>query len=309
MTEKELIQQLKTLKSIKPNKEWAILCKQEIIGTQTPNIRPAEEPTGDAAISPASSLRGALLGDAAIPRLTRVSQSLSDILSNAFFKPAFATIACFGLVFTIFGFAQGALPGDALYPAKKITEKVQLNLAAEQEKPDMQIAMTNKKMQELNQVVQANLGKNLAPAIQEVEQSAQETAKTLVKLTESVKVVSVPTNADTTEKGQEQTKYVLTDTTKIKETLAQIQEIKSVKQEVETHGVIVEMPELDEALSGCYEVLKDDEAVCREYVEERIQTMETQILLEEQETLLLELKELYAQEQYQQAFEKLLLEQ
>jgi hypothetical protein len=152
MTEKELIQQLKTLKSVKPGKEWAILCKQEIIGHQTPSPVIAREP------SPFYQRGGAT---EAISWFKQVSQPLSDMLSNAFFKPAFATIACFGLVFSIFGYAQGTLPGDAFYPAKKITEKLQLNLAAENEKPNIQIAMTNKKIQELNQVVQANLGKNL----------------------------------------------------------------------------------------------------------------------------------------------------
>ena len=280
MTEKELIQQLKTLKSIKPSKEWAILRKQKIIG-----IQPAEAKNQSLLIARASQ------------RFTQATQPISDMLSNAFFKPAFATIACFGLVFSIFGYAQSALPGDALYPAKKITEKLQFNLVAENEKPNAQVAITNKKIQELNQVVQANLGKNLAPAIQEVEQSAQETAKTLVKLTESVKVINVPAN--TGEVGQEQTAYVLTDTNKIKETLAQIQKIESIKQEVETHGVIVETPELDAAIADCYKTL----------VEMEIEAMETQILTEQQEALLLEIQELVAQEQYQQAFEKLLLGQ
>ncbi|MCK4355435.1 hypothetical protein KAW43_03790 [Candidatus Parcubacteria bacterium] len=265
MTDQELIKQLKQLKKIKPNREWVILCKQEILGAQSQKQVPAEtEKSAFAAIS--------------------------NIFSNVFFKPAFATIACFGLIFTVFGVAQSALPGDLLYPAKKITEKVQLNLASEQEKPKAQIAMTNKKFQELNQVVQANLGRNLAPAIQEVEQSAQETAKTLEKLVESVKVIDIP----------EETVFVNADTSKVKEIVAQMQEIEQTKQEVEkTLGVIVETPELDEAISDCYKTL----------VEQEMQRMASQILTEDQETTLTEIQALYEQEQYQQAWEHFLLNQ
>lgn len=303
MTDKELIQQLKTLKAIKPNKDWAIFCKQEIIGNQTP-----------APVIHRETCRAT----AAISCLTRAPQFLSDLISSAFFKPAFAFITCFGLILSVFGYAQGTLPGDALYPAKKITEKLRLDLASEQQKPNIQIAMTNQKIQELNQVVQANLGRNLAPAIQEVEQSAQETAKTLEKLTESVKInrtaniaarpadiadiAETQTDLTETEVGQEQTAYVRADsadTAKIKETLAKIQEIESAKQVVETHGVIVETPELDQAVDNCYKTL----------VEMEIQAMETQILTEEQQVFLVEIQELFTQEQYLQAFEKLLLGQ
>jgi hypothetical protein len=66
-----------------------------------------------------------------------------------------------------------------------------------------------------------------------------------------------------------------------------------------THGVIVETPELDQAVNNCYKAL----------VEMEIETMETQILTEEQKAVLAEIQELFAQEQYQQAFEKLLLGQ
>jgi hypothetical protein len=294
MTEKELIKQFKILKNIKPSKEWAILCKQKITGTQAKEEQIKEQVPGETKKSIFALTK---------ERIEGVSETISNMTPSFRFKPAFATIACFGLILSVFGVSQSALPGDPLYPAKKITEKIQFNLASEQEKPDMQIAMTNKKMQELNQVVQANLGKNLAPAIQEVEQSAQETAKTLEKLTESVKVTEVADTLeqiDAEEVGQPETKYVLTDTAKIKETLAQIQEIESAKQEIQkTHSVIVETPELDEALDNCYKTL----------VEMEIQAMESQTLLEEQEALLQEIQELMELEQYQQAFEKLLIGQ
>jgi hypothetical protein len=289
MTDQELIKQLKTLKNIKPSKEWAILCKQEITGIQAKEEQIKEQVPGETQKSIFAIAR---------ERIEGVSETISNMSPVFKFKPAFATIACFGLVLSVFGVAQGALPGDPLYPAKKITEKIQFNLASEQEKPDMQIAMTSKKMQELNQVVQANLGKNLAPAIQEVEQSAQETAKTLEKLTKSVKVMNVP--AETAEKGQAETAFVQIDTEKIKETLAQIQEIKSAKLVVEDAlGAKVATPELDEAVTDCYKTL----------VEMEIQAMESQTLLEEQEALLFEIQELYAQKQYQQAFEKFLIGQ
>ena len=75
MTDQELIKQLKTLKNIKPSKEWAILCKQEIIGVQTKEQEPipgeAEESYPYVSESKNSMF-----------------SSISDILSNAFFKPA-----------------------------------------------------------------------------------------------------------------------------------------------------------------------------------------------------------------------------
>lgn len=334
MTDKELIQQLKTLKNIKPNKDWAVFLKQEI--TENKDFCLETHCAEQSKVLPVRTF------------LSEISEFLSNIGSSALFKPSFAVIACCGLFLSVFGFAQSALPGDLFYPAKKITEKIEINLAGAQEKPNVQIAMTNKKIKELNQVVQANLGKNLAPAIQEVEQSAQETAKTIEKLTESVKIAKETAkkdhqdiarnnnnlegigqqqdsqnSRDSNEQIDEQisspeqraeqaeqarqieqnkdkeTAFVKIDTEQIKQTLASIQEINTIKQEVETMGVIVETPELDKAIDDCYKTLAEVE----------IEAMENQTLTEEQEALLSEIQELMTQEQFQQAFEKLLLGQ
>lgn len=131
MTEKELIGKLQELRQIKPRKDWVVLTKNQILG---------------------ESARG------------QASVSFFPI-----WKPALVTVTAFGILFGIFAFAQNALPGDILYPIKKIAEKSQAAFVSEKEKPIIQLELVNKRLEELNKIAENNQLKNLPPALTELK--------------------------------------------------------------------------------------------------------------------------------------------
>ena len=248
MLEKDLIKKIKELKQIKPKQEWVISCKEEIIG-KSPTTK------------------------------ERFSAAISDVFYvfnyRQILKPALATALFAGFLIGVFTMAQNTLPGDFLYSAKKITEQIKLSFTSEQEKPKVQLAITNKKLQELTEVAEANLGKNLAPAIEEVKHSIAEAAKNLPQPKE------------------------IEDAVKIKQEITKLSEST---QEIKTYGVITD--DIDKEL-GVLE--KNYEENLQPIVEREIQNLENQTLTEAQEELLSEAKVYLEDGSYSQALEKIWL--
>jgi hypothetical protein len=146
MTENELIAKIRELRQIKPDKDWVVLTKSQILGED--------------------------------------SVTQHRVLSNIFFpplRPVYAGLVVIFILFGLFGFAQNSLPGDLLYPIKKIVEKSQAVFVSEKELPKYNLEIANKRLEELNQIAQTNQAKKLAPAVNEVQASISETAKNLVK--------------------------------------------------------------------------------------------------------------------------------
>ena len=100
MTEAELIKKIKTLKEIKPRKDWVVLTKTQILGNV--EVRP-------------------------------------QLFLFPFFKPAYAGLFLFLLLIGLAEFSQGALPGDPLYSLKRITEKAQSVFVSKEEQPKLQL--------------------------------------------------------------------------------------------------------------------------------------------------------------------------
>ena len=130
MTEAELIKKIKTLKEIKPRKDWVVLTKTQILGNV--EVRP-------------------------------------QLFLFPFFKPAYAGLFLFLLLIGLAEFSQGALPGDPLYSLKRISERTQSVFVSKEEQPKLQLELTNKRLEELNKVAEANQVKRLAPALNEFE--------------------------------------------------------------------------------------------------------------------------------------------
>jgi len=106
MTQAEIIKQLQGLKEIKPNQDWVVLTKSQILRTEKPVFSPF------AIFSPAKVYSCA---------------GMVFVL----------------LLVGIFGFAQNSLPGDFLYSIKKITERSQAVFISESEKPNFQLKLTS----------------------------------------------------------------------------------------------------------------------------------------------------------------------
>jgi len=143
MTEKELIAKIKQLRQIKPEKEWVVLTKEKILGSE-PKIR----------------------------WLGLFDYQLRPILAGALMAL---------IIFGLFSVSQNSLPGDILYPLKKISEKGQAIFVSKSEEPKVKLEWVNKRLAELKEVALKNQTKKLATALRETENALAEAAKDLVK--------------------------------------------------------------------------------------------------------------------------------
>jgi len=239
MTEKQLIGKIRKLRQIEPRKNWVVLTKRRILG---------EPPT-----------MGSLILDTlnVFPRL---------ILQ---YKLAFATLMLIGVLAGTFGFAQNSLPGDFLFPLKKITERGRAIFISKTEEPKMELEFANKRLEELVQIAQTNQVKKLAPAIGEFQASVSTAAQKLAKIKES---------ETTSQVG--------------KAVVEEIKKLKENKKKVESLGV--EVGDTEEKIEG----------VMCQLVEREIENLGT--LMEEQQLLLKEAQEYLAEGKCSLAFEKIL---
>ena len=179
MTEKELIGEIRKLRQIRPSQDWVSLTKIQILGDVEVKPQPFYFP---------------------------------------FFKPAYAGLIVV-VLFGLFGFAQNSLPGDILYPIKKITEKSQAVFVSEKELPKYNLEIANKRLDELNEIAQTNQVKKLASAISEFQTNMSEAAKSLAKV-----------------KGQDVEKIVA-QTKKLEENKQIVEEVLATKIETEEFDI------------------------------------------------------------------------
>lgn len=143
MTEKELIAQIKGLRQIKPSKDWVVLTKKNI------------------------------LGDECLSR-----RSFLDVFRFRFvFAPLLAVLILVGL----FGSAQYSLPGNLLYYVKRAAEKSRAVFVSAEAKPQYELVMANKRLEELNKIAENNKVKNIAPALNEFQKTKAVAKKSVFK--------------------------------------------------------------------------------------------------------------------------------
>lgn len=125
MTEQELIQKIKELKNIQPSQEWLDLTRRNLIH-QT-SLRTKEPQIG---------------------------------LFN-WLKPLQPIALAICLVLILIGgpwllvkASQASLPGEALYPIKKMTENLQTQTASEETKAQLQVEFANRRLEELNKITE-----------------------------------------------------------------------------------------------------------------------------------------------------------
>ncbi len=99
-----------------------------------------------------------------------------------FFKPVYAGLFCLLFLIGLFEVSQDSLPGESLYYLKKITEKSQVFLSSEAEKPSLSLAQANKRLEELDTIARKNEVQKLAPAIDEFQSKVSEAAKSLSRV-------------------------------------------------------------------------------------------------------------------------------
>ena len=229
MTEAELIKKIKTLKEIKPRKDWVVLTKTQILGNV--EVRP-------------------------------------QLFLFPFFKPAYAGLFLFLLLIGLAEFSQGALPGDPLYSLKRITEKAQSVFVSKEEQPKLQLELTNKRLEELNKVAEANQVKRLAPALNEFETTKIAAKKEVV-------------NSIKNKSGKEATKVAKDIASKLNEVNENEKKVYATLNIESTGGV--------------------EQTAEKAVVEILIKDAKNSTLTEEQKTDLVKVEEYYKMEDYQEA--------
>ena len=165
ITQEQLIEQLKTLKEIEPRKEWALLLKSQILAEQK-------------AIPVSVKIKKTI--PVPFPEKKAKSIGIMDILSSVFFqrKLAYAFTVVLFLIVGVFGFAINTVPGDLLFPVKKITEQSQAALTG-QTSLKQEVATLNSRINDLAQVAKDGRTDNIPSAISEINTKASELAKNL----------------------------------------------------------------------------------------------------------------------------------
>jgi len=237
MTDRDLIKKLQILKDIKPRKDWVVLTKTQILGEQREQFS--------------------------------LIESLRLFFQFKLAKPAFASLIAVFLLFGLFAFAQNSLPGDFLYPIKKIAERGQAVFVSKIDKPQASLNLANKRLEELTKIAETNQVKKLAPAINEFQASVSEAAKNLSRM-----------------------EATSSDPAAIKKMVEGTKELGGKIQEVKSLGVVIGEEEFDE-LQGVSDKLE---------VELLISDLEKRTLwTEEQKEILNQMKELVGEGKYSEA--------
>lgn len=237
MFENDIIEKIKTLKQIKPRGEWVVLTKTKIL---------EEEPKG-------GELFSAIFG----------------------WKPLLAGALSLAILIGVFVASQNSLPGDSLYPVKKISERGRVLLVSKEEKPKMNLELANKRLRELTKIAEKDgekVPKKLASAVNEFQASVAEAAKNLTE-------IEVSTSSDPVT---------------IKKIVEETKKLEENKAKVEALGVEV----------GAIEALNEAMA---QLVAREIEELERRVLTGAQEQTLAEIKQDYDAKDFSQALEKILL--
>jgi len=264
MREKEVINRLRELRQIKPNRDWVIFTKTQI------------------------------LGESEKRHLTLIS--IIPALRTLFLKPAYAGLVFVFILIGLFGtftLAQRSLPGDPLYPIKRITERTQAVFVPEEEKPQFSLELTNRRLEELTKVVETGRVRNLAPAINEFQASVVKGAKNLAKI-----------------------EPVGPEPVAVKRVIEAVDQAKEIKERAKKIGEKVEevkplgMPIGEEELRKLEETSRKLELrALISVLENIISVLEDRILIltEKEKEILNQLKELVEEERYLEALELYLI--
>jgi len=233
MNDKQLINQIQLLGDIKPRQDWVVSIKSQILQDEV-------EP----------------------------SVSVIQVFSRMFLqlRPAFVSLVVLFVIIGTFGFVENSLPGDLLYPVKKVTEQGQAKfLVSEQDIVHYQLEMANKRLEELTQIAEVNQVKKLAPAIAAFQANVAEAADNLMK-------------------GKD---------LNIKEIVAETQKLEENKAKVQALGIVIgETEDFDNAM--------------KQLVEREIEGIEGQFLGENQDQVLTQIREDYEAGNYSRALERIL---
>ena len=147
MTEKELIVKIKELRQIKPREDWVLFTKKELFKNESGR-----------------------------KWLSVFKPEVNFIFRH---RPAFATLVILLVLTGVFGFVQNSVPGDSLFPLKKMAEKSEKFLTSEKNEARINLELVNRRLDDLKKIAENNQTQKLAPAITEYQESVNKAAESL----------------------------------------------------------------------------------------------------------------------------------
>lgn len=172
----------------------------------------------------------------------------------------------------MFSFAQYTMPGDKLFSVKKLTEQSQVAFVSQENQLKSNLETANKRLDDLTQVVKDKKVQKIAPAIREFQASISEATKNLI---DSI--------------GQNNSQS-------IRNIAFQIKKIEDNKKQLQTYGVDLRATQESKDLNDALAPL----------VQGEIDDLEKTTLTEDQQKIMQEIKDLYADGKYSDALEGIL---
>lgn len=155
LTEKQLISKFQTLKEIKPRKEWAFSLKSQILS------------------EPVSAKSFGVIKQA---RSVGILDAFSAVFTQR--KLAYSLATLVFIIIGIIGFAEYTVPGDLLFPIKKLSEQSQANLTGQSVLKQDVVALSNR-INDLAQVAKGGKKDNIPLAISEISVNVSVLVKSL----------------------------------------------------------------------------------------------------------------------------------
>lgn len=157
MTEKQLIAKIKKLKQIKPKEDWVYFTKNQILG---------------------ETLKSEKTRLSLVTFIKEIQRGERFVFRH---KPAFAFLTVLAIFIGLFGFTQNSVPGDSLFVLKKIAEQSQAVFISQKDQPKHDLEIANKRLDDLFKIAEENEVANLAPAINEYQETVSKAAESLAK--------------------------------------------------------------------------------------------------------------------------------
>jgi len=239
MNDRNLTKKLQLLKQIQPEKDWVSLNKRQLLGFEISEVK-----------------------------VTSADQILEIFKIGFNYKLVLVPLTIILAFGGTIGLSQASLPGDFLYPVRKLVDKTGYLFVAEEDQPKLGLQVANKRLEELSMIAKNNQSKNLAPAINEFKQSTIEAANKLKPANNFSKL----------------TKEIVKETEKLREN----------KEKIEALGIVVgDTEELAQALS--------------QLVEREINDLNDRVLTDDQKQILEQAKQDFEAGNYGKALEGILL--
>ncbi len=271
MTDTELIQKIQELKQIKPKQDWAFSAKNQILSQE---------------VEKKPSVMSEFVASARV-----IFSNSARYYNPAFLKPTFALTACFAVFVGVFGLTQSAMPGNVLYPIKKVAETAQVNFSPEHQKAEAHLRLANDRLEDLKKIAESNK-MSLKPALKEFQAN----------------VAGAIQDWSAVDPDSEAIKGIAKEAKKLKDNMEEVLALgvefnTESAETVEKIDTIV-LASLKDAITNIESEIsnKVDVAVL---AEREIQALENSSLTEEQEELLQEAKAYYLAEDYTDALIKI----